>query len=43
MLIIAGTITFDPAHTEAAKAAAAEMMAATCFRLSSLIVLPRIA
>ncbi len=29
MLIIAGSITFDPAHTETAKAAAAEMMAAT--------------
>ena len=29
MLIIAGTITFDPAHTETAKAAASEMMAAT--------------
>ena len=29
MLIIAGTITFDPVHTETAKAAAAEMMAAT--------------
>lgn len=29
MLIIAGSITFDPAHTETAKAAASEMMAAT--------------
>lgn len=29
MLIIAGTITFDPAHTETAKAAASEMVAAT--------------
>ena len=29
MLIIAGRITFDPTHTETAKAAAAEMMAAT--------------
>lgn len=29
MLIIAGTVTFDPAHTETAKAAATEMMAAT--------------
>ena len=29
MLIVAGSITFDPAHTETAKAAAAAMMAAT--------------
>lgn len=29
MLIVAGTITFDPAHTEAAKAGATAMMAAT--------------
>lgn len=29
MLIVAGTITFDPANTEAAKAAASKMMAAT--------------
>ena len=29
MLVIGGTISFDPANTEAAKAAAAAMMAAT--------------
>ncbi len=29
MLVVAGTITFDPAHTGAAKAAASAMMAAT--------------
>lgn len=29
MLIIAGRLTFDPAHTQTAKDAAAEMMAAT--------------
>lgn len=29
MLVVAGTITFDPTHTEGAKAAAAKVMAAT--------------
>lgn len=29
MLIVAGTITFDPAETDAARAAASRMMAAT--------------
>jgi quinol monooxygenase YgiN len=29
LLIIAGTVTFDPAHTEAVKAGATAMMAAT--------------